>query len=93
MVKRIGEIIGELKARNYNFDINVCPNEITFEMLMEEMYSGDVVLYSPEDKDFLWKSYSIVMFTGNPFGFYIDEQELTSNKDIVIPYVTIKQSK
>lgn len=93
MVKRIGEIIGELKARNYNFDINVCPNEITFEMLMEEMYSGDVVLYSPEDKDFLWKSYSIVMFTNNPFGFYIDEQELTSNKDIVIPYVMIKQTK
>lgn len=92
MAKRISDAIKELKARNYNFDVNVCPNEITFEMLAEEMYSSDLNIYTAKDKNFLWKSYCIVMFTNNPFGFYMDEQEKVSNEDIIIPYVTIKET-
>jgi hypothetical protein len=89
----INEIILNLKEKNYKFDKNVCPNEITLEMLMIEMDCGDLQMIQNPNKNQLWQAYYKVMFCDNMFGFYLNETDANNetNENVKIPYVILQK--
>ena len=64
-------IMKNLYNQNYQFKPNVCPSEITLEMLMEEMKSPDTDL-TKFGKEYLWTCYYGVMFPPNIYGLTAD---------------------
>ena len=65
--------IDKLKEQEYIFNANVCPPEITLEMLIEEM--KPMTTYTPNvSREFLWNSYYKTVFTV-PFGLYFDDKQ------------------
>jgi hypothetical protein len=60
-----------LRNKKYNFNPNVCPDEISLEMLIETMKSPDTN-FEAYGKDQLWAFYYSVMFPPNKFGLTAD---------------------
>ena len=65
----------KLYKKNYVFKPNVCPEEISLPMLIEEMKSPDTILETYK-RDQLWECYYNIMFPPNKFGLTAD---LTDN--------------
>ena len=73
--------------QNNNAAHNICPNSITLDMLIKEMYGDEfkltIDLNAPNIRDILWSSYYITMFSGN-FGIHIFEKDI-GEKDCIVP--------
>lgn len=82
-----------LQNKNYNFVLDNCPDEITFDMLMEELRPEEPSRYtdSTETRNMLWQSYYIVCLTPNPFGLHMFQSDLNNmnDKKTTVPWYTI----
>lgn len=82
-----------LQNKQYNFVIDKCPDEITFDMLMAEMTPDEPSSYtdSTETRNMLWQSYYIVCFSPNPFGLHMFQSDLNNmnDKKATVPWYTI----
>ena len=81
----------ELQNQQYKFVPDSCPEGITFEMLMEEIRPEENYEKSDKNRNELWATYCIVCLSPNPFGFYVDKEEIDkNNENIIIPWYKLE---
>jgi hypothetical protein len=80
-ISKLSKRIIELKEKKYNFTPDKCPEEITFEMLMEEIEPEEKYQNTDKGKNTLWNTYYSVCLSPNQFGFYINKNEIDINKN------------
>jgi hypothetical protein len=96
-INEMTKIINELQNQQYIFVPDNCPDEITFEMLIEEISPETEYKKSEENRGSLWKTYFIAVLSPDPFGLYIDKQQAAKMKqmksDTKIPWYTMKSEE
>ena len=65
----------KMKLAHYNFVPDICPKEITLDMLLKEMTPDEPDAYTntQTDRNILWSSYYDVCLMTGINGFYVDK--------------------
>lgn len=75
-MNKLTQLIVELYKNKYNFTPDVCPENITFNMLVEELRPETEYKYSEENMARLWKYYYVSCLSPNPYGFYLEKKDI-----------------